>query len=254
MVDFPERVAVAAQGCCSRFLMTRIPLAGELFIDVGSHLGSVLAEVIANDRKVRLVAIEAIFEKAESIRKRFPSVVVLRSAVGERSGEVNFSIQLDRSGFSSISSAEQQRPGTRVRVDRVPLARLDDLLVGQESPHFVKIDVEGAELGVLRGGDRTIGSARPTVFFESGPGGGTRFGYPENGVYRWFVDRDFEVTLPDRLPHDAPGLSEDGFLDAHHYPRRSIDFVAIPKEKREQVRARCRDVLRFGDASARSSR
>ena len=38
-VDFPEGIAVAAQGCCNRFLMTRTPVAGELFIDVGSHIG-----------------------------------------------------------------------------------------------------------------------------------------------------------------------------------------------------------------------
>lgn len=247
--DFPVDIAVAAQGCCNRLLMTRIPVRGELFVDVGSHIGSVLSGVIATDPRIRLVAIEAIAEKAKSLRRRFPSCSVIHSAVGEQNGEVDFAIQIDRSGFSSIASGSQGQTGSRVRVSRVPLGRLDDLLAGHGSPNFVKIDVEGAELGVLRGADRAIGDARPVVFFESGPGGGRRFGYPDNGVYQWFAEREFEVTLPDRLPHEAPGLSEDAFLDAHHYPRRSIDFVAIPMERREQVRSRCRTVVRSAGVS-----
>lgn len=241
---FPEGIASMAQECCSRFLMTRMAARNELFVDLGAHIGSVLAEVISNNRGVRLIAIEAIAEKATSLKRLFPSVTVLHSAVGESVGVVEFSVRLDRSGFSSICATEAERLNPAVRMVRVPLRPLDDLLASTQAPSVVKIDVEGAELGVLRGADRTIGKSRPVVFFESGPGGGRKYGYPDNGVYRWFAERGFEVTIPDRLPHDAPGVSEETFLDAHCYPRRSGDFVAIPAEKREHVRERCRQVLR----------
>ncbi|KAB0677761.1 FkbM family methyltransferase [Aureimonas leprariae] len=46
----------------------------------------------------------------------------------------------------------------------VPVVRLDDILT--EPPGFLKIDVEGMELDVLRGASETIARARPPIFVE----------------------------------------------------------------------------------------
>jgi hypothetical protein len=51
----------------------------------------------------------------------------------------------------------------RIQVD---VARLDDVLDESSRPRLIKVDVEGAELAVLRGAAETIGRARPLVVFE----------------------------------------------------------------------------------------
>lgn len=42
---------------------------------------------------------------------------------------------------------------------RVPVRRLDDALAGVEGPYVVKVDAEGADLAVLRGGPRVVAGA-----------------------------------------------------------------------------------------------
>lgn len=44
------------------------------------------------------------------------------------------------------------------------------MLAGLTRLDFVKIDVEGAELQVLEGGQQAIGSFRPTLLIETRPG------------------------------------------------------------------------------------
>ena len=48
----------------------------------------------------------------------------------------------------------------------VPTLPLDTLLDALPPPTFVKIDVEGAELAVLRGAERLLREVRPSVYIE----------------------------------------------------------------------------------------
>lgn len=48
--------------------------------------------------------------------------------------------------------------------DRVPIARLDSLGL---SPSFIKMDVEGSELAVLKGATETIERCRPVMYIEN---------------------------------------------------------------------------------------
>ena len=58
--------------------------------------------------------------------------------------------------------------GPRVVSLRVPLTTLDRVAAERGlRPDLIKIDVEGAEMDVLRGAERLLGDARPTVIVES---------------------------------------------------------------------------------------
>jgi FkbM family methyltransferase len=225
-----EDLAAMANDQLAEFLVTR--LATRNFVDVGAHIGSITAAVRKHCPGVSITAVEAIPEKAARLRAKFPAVTVLPVALADYEGETSFFINQKRSGYSSFNPAAGERE------IKVQVKRLDTLV---SDPEIVKIDVEGAELGVLRGCENLV--SRPIYMFESAPG--EVLGNTKAALWQWFAERDYAIFLPNRLAHAAPPMVFETFLDAHQYPRRATNYFAVPTEKIETARARARRVLRL---------
>ncbi|WP_169975756.1 FkbM family methyltransferase [Tautonia rosea] len=227
----------------AEYLMVRFARPGTLFLDVGAHIGSIITEVLHYCPSTTIVAIEAIPEKVDQLRRTFPTITVHQCALGEAEGTASFFIHPQKSGYSSLQRPSHARQHEFQEI-QVPLTTLDHL-IKSESVDFIKIDVEGAELGVLRGGDRLISANRPTILFESMPEAENSLGYSKESLWQWFHDHSYEVVIPNRVAHTAPGLSLDCFLDSHWFPRRTGNYFGIPKERRNEVRARARTILKL---------
>jgi FkbM family methyltransferase len=236
---FPEACGDRLQSRCARFLMPRLLAPGESFLDVGAHIGSVLSLVRSVSKQTLLIAVEAIPAKAELLSKNFPTAIIHACAVGDADGVAIFVIQHDRSGYSSLDHGTSIE-GQSEKIE-VPIRRLDSLISADIKVGVIKLDVEGAEAAALRGCSELIDRCRPVVVFESVLGGVESFGEQGDAVFKWFEERNYEVTLPDRVPHNAPGLTVELFLDSHHYPRRALDYFAIPNERRIEIRDRARN-------------
>jgi FkbM family methyltransferase len=235
----PETGGVASQDACLQILLPRLCEPSAVFVDVGSHIGSVIAAVMDYDPSIRIIAIEADPEKAGYLGERYPSVEVHGVALGESEGEVAFFIDKKRPGYSSLS--REGRPDTDVVQVSVKMRRLDDVVSPAAKVDVVKIDVEGAELGVLRGAVDLVARCRPVVVFESGPDESQ--GYSIGDLFDWFAERRYQVLVPNRVAHDGPSLGRDGFIEAHYYPFRTLDFVAVPAERRREIRDRARRAM-----------
>lgn len=231
----PERIGTVANDQLAIRLLVRLVERGGTFVDVGAHIGSVIAAVEHHRPDARIVAVEAIPEKAVRLARKFSNVRVEACALADREGKAAFFVDLDRPGYSSLAGG-----GERLREIEVPLRTLDGLMAGS-SADVIKIDVEGAELGVLRGATALIARSRPTILFESGPG--EVHGYGKADLWGFFEQAGYVVLVPNRLAHGAPGLSLEAFLDSHGYPRRTTNYFAVALERREAVRNRARRIL-----------
>lgn len=114
------------------------------------------------------------------------------------------------------------------------MRRLDDL-ISADNIDAIKIDVEGAELGVLIGAKRIIEQNQPVIMFESGPGD-NGLGYTKEAMWDFFDGIGYSIHMPSRVAHDDIGLSKSGFIDGHVYPRRCTNYFAIPVERRDEIR------------------
>ena len=149
-------------------LLTRVLKPGDAFIDVGAHVGffSMIAAALVGPAG-RVVAFEPNAENYASLRNNvslngYAHVVCVNSAAGDRDGEVKFFENLDNDGghalwdpgLHSFNEKSKARQTTR----RLPIATLDTDLsgLGVQSIKAVKIDTEGAEVQVLRGGARCL--------------------------------------------------------------------------------------------------
>ena len=137
---------------------------GEVFVDVGAHAGvySILASSVPG---VRVVAVEpstATFDRlAENIDLNDigEQVTALRTALGSRGGEARLSTGRDAMN-ALVHDDDQGEP--------VALSTLDSLTadLGAATVGLIKIDVEGSELDVLAGAERTLARSRPPLIVE----------------------------------------------------------------------------------------
>jgi len=237
----PENLGTFGNDLIARTLLERLCQPGGVFLDVGAHIGSVIDGVRRYSKPAKVIAVEAIPAKVTALRAKFPDVEIHGCAVGDADGELPFFIDPAHSGYSSLF----QREGAAARLQEivVPIRRLDDLL-GTESPDVVKIDVEGAELAVLRGAAAVIRRARPTIMFESGP---EEMGdFTKAAMWEWLDAAGYAVLIPNRVAHQDPGLSREGFLEAHLYPFRTTNYFAVARDRRDEIMLRARDILGLG--------
>jgi FkbM family methyltransferase len=234
----PERVGTVANDQLASLLITRICKPSACFVDVGAHIGSIVSEVARHDPSIRIVAVEAIPEKAERLRRKFPEVEVHARAVGEIAGDATFFVDTQQSGFSSLGTPKRADQGA-IREITVRVEKLDDL-VRTHQVDAVKIDVEGAELGVLRGAKAMLGRCRPIIMFESGAPADDGLGYSKEDMYEFLAAHDFSLVVPNRVAHNDDGLTISAFMESHLYPFRTTNYFAIPTERR----LACRDLAR----------
>jgi FkbM family methyltransferase len=216
-----------------RLVVSLCPQGGT-FLDIGAHIGSVIAEVLFEKPTARIIAFEAIPAKASALRRKFPEVAAHCCALSDIEGTQSFYIDVHNSGCSSLA-----RNAGNDREITVSTKRLDSVLA-EEHVDVIKIDVEGAELGVLRGATSIIDRCRPLIMFESGPG--NVLGYTKEAIFEFFAERDYWLFAPNRLAHTGGKLTMDAFLDSHEYPRRTTNYFALPDERAMEIRGRAKSI------------
>lgn len=143
---------------------------GRIFFDVGANFGyfTIAAARWLGDAGA-VHAFEPLVENAKVIQrhvaeKRLGNVKVLTDALGEHEGLVGF-VRESTNANSHLEKVEirhaASRPAERAEVKMVTL----DAYVRRTGarPDVVKIDVEGAELMVLKGADRVLRECRPKL-------------------------------------------------------------------------------------------
>jgi FkbM family methyltransferase len=152
-----------------------------VFYDVGANVGffSLLAARLVGPGG-RVHSFEPVSENAASVRENarlsgLSNVTVHEVAVGRAGGSQELLLTAwDGGATLSTSVVKPPNPSGR-RVVR--LVALDDYIKAERlpAPHFVKIDVEGAELDVIEGMARTIAESRPALLYEVDDGDRERF-------------------------------------------------------------------------------
>jgi len=134
---------------------------GDLCFDVGANIGNRISPLLAVGAKV--VAVEPQESCINILRLKFgDKIELVAKGLGEREGRENFHI----SNIDTISSFSDEWINS-VKDDRfkefnwdkqveVEMATLDQLIDKYGEPQFIKIDVEGYELNVLKGLTRPI--------------------------------------------------------------------------------------------------
>lgn len=135
-------------------------------VDVGANVGTVLETLVRLAPEGRHFAFEPLPELAADLRRRFPGVEVRDAALAAESGTAAFHRAVDAHSRSSLRA--DVLAGRQTSSFDVAIEVLDDVIPSDVKVDFLKIDVEGAQLDVLRGASRILGRDQPTVVLEHG--------------------------------------------------------------------------------------
>jgi FkbM family methyltransferase len=187
-------------------------------IDVGCHVGSILDVMrrLAPDGEFH--AFEPLPHLFAALAEKYssaPNVHLYQAALSETEGTASFQHVVTNPGYSGLRKRTYGRPDETVVEIQVDLLRLDDVLPSDFDVRLIKIDVEGAELGVLRGAAGTLTRSRPYVIFEHGIGGSDHYGTRPEMVYDLLTTANLRVsTMVDWLASPGrAGFSRDEFID-----------------------------------------
>jgi len=168
----------------SQMVLASVLRTGSNAIDVGANVGAVLELIVHLAPQGSHIAYEPIPDLCEQLVTRFPGVDVRCAALSDVAGESEFSVVLGAPAYSGLRQrADLPADSGEVRRISVRTERLDDVLAADYVPTLIKIDVEGAEVQVLRGAAQTIERHRPFVLFEHGSGGADLYGSGPQDAY-----------------------------------------------------------------------
>jgi FkbM family methyltransferase len=180
----PEMRRVLRDEHAMRVVLATALRRGGNAIDVGANRGETLEMILAVAPDGRHIAYEPIPALAEQLAAAFPGVDVRNAACSDEAGSAEFTHVLNAPAMSGLRQ-RADLPAHAQEVERfaVQLDKLDDALPEGYVPSLVKIDVEGAELLVMRGAVETLARHRPFVIFEHGIGGADLYGSKPGEVW-----------------------------------------------------------------------
>lgn len=198
-------------------------------VDIGAHIGTFAIPIAAEVEKV--IAFEpssdAFALLSRNVEINNASAQLLNVALGSEKG----------SGTLVVRNASNAGANTFVTGGSIPVTTLDDEV---EHADFIKIDVEGMELEVLRGGARLIERARPVVLFEVNLSQLRSHGASPRALERFFKERGYLLYVPlEREDFSLACVWSATLLTALIAPRAWLffgdsapfDLVAIPSER-----------------------
>lgn len=214
-----------------------------LAVDVGANIGLYCGLMVKHAKACH--AFEANPYLARQLRRAgVPGLTVINAAVSDQPGELTLYVPERTPGLATVEEAHPDASKTGVgpvATMKVKSMRLDDLAFDAVS--FMKIDVEGHEEAVLRGGERTIAKHRPFMIIESenrhNPGAvGRVFQFLSSRDYRCFFLKGGRLLpwseFDEKRDQDPRTL--DGASGAVTYIN---NFVFVPSERLRELAARC---------------
>jgi FkbM family methyltransferase len=226
---------------------------GGYVVDVGANVGKFLLNLISLDRSNPYIGFEPLVSGAAYVRRlivdnNLRSHSIIAVALGERCGTAT--IRFGHESDDSATLTDSTRPPSMYPCQqRVATSTADIQLADIESISFVKIDVEGTEISVLRGMTATLERHRPPMLIEVMP-----YAYLLDDTY----DREYLGNLPEpeakrvaiaRREHSLAigtflheynyvfyACTRDGYispvttLDRGASKDRETDFLVLPSE------------------------
>mgnify|MGYP001396682479 FL=1 len=183
------------------------------FIDVGSHKGEVLELALKISKKGKHFAFEPIPYLFYKLNDKYGSKCeVLNYGLSDQKKQSSFQHVTTNPAYSGIKKRTYPKE-EQVETIQIQLDTLDNQLKQHDRVDMIKIDVEGAELEVLRGAKKIIEKFHPIIVFEHGLGASDHYNTSPEDILNFFDDHQYQLFTLKGFIADEPALFRKEFID-----------------------------------------
>lgn len=197
-------------------------------VDVGCHKGEILTEILKLAPRGNHHAFEPIPIFYKELKTQFPRVNIHPYALADSSGKSDFKFVENAPAYSGLKERSYAIKNPKISTISVDLRQMDEVLTKKDEIDLIKIDVEGAEYGVLKGAEKIIAQNKPIIIFEFGKGASDKYGTTPQMIFDLLSgSHKLKInTLKNFVKHKSPlnrGTFEKLYEDNEEYY-----FIAYP--------------------------
>lgn len=163
--------------------------SNDLFIDIGANVGAytILASSEINAKTIAIEPVPSTFKNLMDnilINNIQGKVNALNIGLGSKNGKLKFT-----QSFDSVNHVATENETDTIEVD---IDTLDTILLKEQCPILLKIDVEGFETEVIKGADTTLLNKSLKAIIIELNGSGQRYGYDERQIHNKLMEHGFK--------------------------------------------------------------
>lgn len=196
-------------------------------IDIGCHKGEILELMLSFAPQGTHFAFEPLPHLFQHLKTNFGKKVTLFPyALANENGNSTFQYVKNAPAYSGIKKRQYAVENPDIEEIDVELKRLDEVITPSTNIDLIKIDVEGAEFGVLQGAEGLLKQQKPIVVFECGLGASDFYGTNPLDIYQYLVQTiGLNLYTLKSFLNQQSSLSADAFVSLYQN-KKEYYFVA----------------------------
>jgi len=190
--------------------------ANSTCVDVGCHKGEILDLFVEKSPNGNHFCFEPLPHLNQQLQLKYGKTNrIFSCALSESEGKTTFNYVKNAPAYSGIKQRRYDIDNPQIEVIDVELKTLDSIVGDEEKIDLIKIDVEGAELGVLKGAKNLLLRCKPVVIFECGIGASEFYGTKPEAIFAFFSQEvGLHVSLLNRFLANEKPLNQEEFVNA----------------------------------------
>jgi len=204
-------------------------------IDVGANQGEILQMIYQTAPQGKHFAFEPIPHLYQKLKLRFPNVQIFNDALSDKTGTLSFFHVVSNEAFSGLKKRPYLTKDPEIEEIKVNVTTLDTVIPDTVSINLIKIDTEGAEMGVILGAKNLINRTYPIIIFEFEKKAASVY---ENTnpefLFDFFTEQRYKISTMKKWLEEKPSLSKTDFLKLYEL-EREFYFIAYPEKPRNNV-------------------
>ncbi len=211
-------------------VVAKVLNANSTCVDVGCHKGEILDLFLEKSPNGNHFCFEPLPHLNQQLQLKYGKTNrIFSCALSETEGKTTFNYVKNAPAYSGIKQRRYDIDNPQIEVIDVELKTLDSIVGEQEKIDLIKIDVEGAELGVLKGAKKTLMRCKPVVIFECGIGASEFYGTKPDDMFNFLTDEiGLNISLLNRWLANEKPLSKEEF-DSAFENNTDYYFIAYPQ-------------------------